>query len=200
MSRLSLVPVAVLSCALAACELTEVTIVDFAEVFVVEAYVTVAEDPAANSLRIFMHGTAPGFGPASRSRGVPPLVGVGGRGSGFGAASLSVSSLPGCLLFASAFAVFGVGLLPLPFGAPVWPPSPVTRPPSPPDWPASTSTRPPPSVPPSFGGPASAVGIQVPVEVAVPPLHTKPGWQRSKLNGRRLTSSHLSPCPPQHTE
>ena len=54
-------------CTLTACELTEVTIVDFAEIFIVEAKVTVAEDPAGNSLRVFIHGTAPGSGPGSRT-------------------------------------------------------------------------------------------------------------------------------------
>ena len=65
--RLFVVPVVVLSSALAACELTEVTIVDFSEVLVVEAYATVAEDPSNNSLRIFMHGAAPGSSPGSQT-------------------------------------------------------------------------------------------------------------------------------------
>ena len=47
------------------CELTEVTLVDFADVVVVEAYVTVAETPAENHLRAFIHGTSSGSAPSS---------------------------------------------------------------------------------------------------------------------------------------
>lgn len=56
---------AALVCSLPACELTEVTIVDLAEIFIVEALVTVGEDPGDNSLRVFVHGTSPGGGPSS---------------------------------------------------------------------------------------------------------------------------------------
>jgi hypothetical protein len=50
-----------------ACDLTDVEIVDFAEVVVAEVYVTVADDPALNRLRAFIHGTAPGSQPSSQT-------------------------------------------------------------------------------------------------------------------------------------
>jgi hypothetical protein len=51
----------------AGCDLTEATIVDLADVVVAEVYVTVAEQPGDNSLRAFLHGTAPGSELGSRT-------------------------------------------------------------------------------------------------------------------------------------
>ena len=57
----------ILALAQAGCELTEATIVDFADVIVAEVYVTVAEQPVDNSLRAFLHGTEPGSEPGSKT-------------------------------------------------------------------------------------------------------------------------------------
>ena len=49
------------------CELTELTLVDFADVVIAEVYVTLEEFPANNSLRAFLHGSAQGSPPGSVS-------------------------------------------------------------------------------------------------------------------------------------
>jgi hypothetical protein len=49
--------------ALAACELQEVTVVDFSDVVVGEVYVMLAEDPADHRVSAFLHGTASGGAP-----------------------------------------------------------------------------------------------------------------------------------------
>jgi hypothetical protein len=53
--------------ALAACELQEVTVVDFSDVVVGEVYVMLAEDPADHRVSAFLHGTAPGGAPDSET-------------------------------------------------------------------------------------------------------------------------------------
>jgi hypothetical protein len=49
--------------ALAACELQEVTVVDFSDVVVGEVYVMLAEDPTDHRVSAFLHGTASGGTP-----------------------------------------------------------------------------------------------------------------------------------------
>ena len=51
----------------AACELTDVVLVDFTPVAVAEAYVTIADSRRDNRLSVFVHGTAPGSPPSSQS-------------------------------------------------------------------------------------------------------------------------------------
>jgi hypothetical protein len=82
------------ACSLTACELTEVTIVDFADIFIVEAKVTVAADPAGNSLRVFIHGTAPGSGPGSRTFDDARVTVVDGEGS---SAVLALAPIDACV-------------------------------------------------------------------------------------------------------
>jgi hypothetical protein len=50
-----------------ACDLTEVTLVDFAEVVVAEIYVTIGDTPSGNWLRAFIHGTSDGAPPSSQT-------------------------------------------------------------------------------------------------------------------------------------
>jgi hypothetical protein len=47
------------------CELTEVTLVEFADIVVAEVYVSVVETPGDNRLSAFVHGTSSGAGPSS---------------------------------------------------------------------------------------------------------------------------------------
>lgn len=56
---------ALLAIAGGACELEEVTVIDFSDVVVAEVYVTVAEAPADHRIRAFLHGTAAGGAPDS---------------------------------------------------------------------------------------------------------------------------------------
>jgi len=51
----------------AGCDLTEVAIVDFSDIVVAEVYVTIGDTPSQNSLRAFIHGTAPGTAPSSQA-------------------------------------------------------------------------------------------------------------------------------------
>jgi hypothetical protein len=50
----------VLAAGAAACELEEITVVDFTDVVVAEVYVTVGDTPAGSGARAFLHGTAAG--------------------------------------------------------------------------------------------------------------------------------------------
>jgi hypothetical protein len=50
-----------------ACELEEITVVDFTDVVVAEVYVTLPDDPADNGVRAFLHGTAAGSAPDART-------------------------------------------------------------------------------------------------------------------------------------
>jgi hypothetical protein len=59
--------VLVLSTAAGACELTDVTLVDFTDVVVAEVFVTVADVPIQNRLRAFIHGTSSGSQPSSQT-------------------------------------------------------------------------------------------------------------------------------------
>jgi hypothetical protein len=52
-----------LTVAFAACELQEVTVVDFADVVVGEVYVLLGDDPSDHRVRAFLHGTAAGGSP-----------------------------------------------------------------------------------------------------------------------------------------
>jgi hypothetical protein len=58
------VPMVIVAVA-AACDLTDVAIVDFADIVVAEVYVTVADTPVENSLRALIHGAASGSEPSS---------------------------------------------------------------------------------------------------------------------------------------
>lgn len=51
----------------AACELQEVTVVDFEDVVVAEVYVTLREPPGAHTVRAFLHGALAGGQPDSRT-------------------------------------------------------------------------------------------------------------------------------------
>jgi hypothetical protein len=51
----------------AACELTDVELVDFTEVVVAEAFVSITDVPGQNRLKAFIHGTAPGGQPSSQT-------------------------------------------------------------------------------------------------------------------------------------
>ncbi len=50
-----------------ACELQDVTVVDFVDIVVAEAYVTLREPPGAHSVHAFLHGTSAGGQPDSRT-------------------------------------------------------------------------------------------------------------------------------------
>lgn len=50
-----------------ACELQDVTVVDFVDIVVAEAYVTLREPPGAHTVHAFLHGTAAGGQPDSRT-------------------------------------------------------------------------------------------------------------------------------------
>lgn len=65
--RFGVVSVLVLSAAAGACELTDVTLVDFTDVVVAEVFVTVADVPIQNRLRAFIHGTSSGSQPSSQT-------------------------------------------------------------------------------------------------------------------------------------
>jgi hypothetical protein len=79
--------------ALAGCELTEVTLVDFADVVVAEVYVTVEEAPADNQLRAFLHGTAPGSAPSSATFDDAQVTVTDGDGA---AAALGLTAIDAC--------------------------------------------------------------------------------------------------------
>lgn len=51
----------------AACDLQEITVVDFVDVVVAEVYVTLREPPGAHTVQAFLHGTAAGGQPDSRT-------------------------------------------------------------------------------------------------------------------------------------
>jgi hypothetical protein len=53
--------------AASACDLTEVTLVDFAEVVVAEIYVTVGDTPSQGRLRALIHGTSDGAPPSTQT-------------------------------------------------------------------------------------------------------------------------------------
>jgi len=68
MRRLAAGPLALLlSVAAGACELTDVTLIDFTDVVVAEVYLTVSDQANASRLRAFIHGTAAGSQPSSQS-------------------------------------------------------------------------------------------------------------------------------------
>lgn len=60
------VPVAIVAAA-AACDLTDVAIVDFTDVVVAEVYVTVADTPIDNTFWALIHGAASGSEPSSKT-------------------------------------------------------------------------------------------------------------------------------------
>jgi len=55
----------VLAASVAGCDLTEVDLVDIADVVVAEAFVTIADVPGDNSFRALIHGNLPGAPPSS---------------------------------------------------------------------------------------------------------------------------------------
>ena len=60
-------PLGVAVLGVAACELEEITVVDFVDVLVAEVYVTLGETPSDNVVRAFLHGTAAGSEPSSQT-------------------------------------------------------------------------------------------------------------------------------------
>ena len=65
--RLSGLLALILCISTAACELTDIELVDFTDVVVAEVYVTITDVPNRNHLRAFIHGTTQGFQPSSAS-------------------------------------------------------------------------------------------------------------------------------------
>ncbi|MEQ1856294.1 MAG: hypothetical protein ABL963_07485 [Longimicrobiales bacterium] len=61
------VTLALLSVGLAACELEDITVIDFVDVVVAEVYVTLGDTPADHRVRAFLHGTAAGGTPDSET-------------------------------------------------------------------------------------------------------------------------------------
>ncbi len=86
-------PLGLLLLSAVACDLTEVQLVDFAEVFVAEVYVTVGETPPENRLRAFIHGTAPGSAPSTQTYDDALVTVTDGAGV---AASMGLTAIDAC--------------------------------------------------------------------------------------------------------
>ena len=65
MRRLGYVGLAALTLSAGACDLTDVTIADLADIVVAEVYVTIGDTPNQNAVWAFIHGSAAGGEPSS---------------------------------------------------------------------------------------------------------------------------------------
>lgn len=99
MWRLARLTVPFLPLMAAGCELAEVTIVDFEDVVIAEAFVTVGEDALESSATAFIHGAVPGSGPSSQTFDDAVVFITDGDGA---AARLSLSPIEQCAALLAA--------------------------------------------------------------------------------------------------